>query len=128
MFSYIVFSGRHSFLPIAGACRTALFVEPEISIAAEHPRTFQQVLNFLQCARSCLKLGECGIFEISNLIKTSLKSLRSNLYVMARAINITNKFCRRDVAFGNFIHLTAATDSGLRNSKPIQVELPISPT
>ena len=37
VFSYIFFSGRHSPLPIAGACRTVLFVEPAICIVAEYP-------------------------------------------------------------------------------------------
>ncbi len=125
MFSCIVLSGRHSHLPIAGACRTVLFVEPAICIVAEYPLAFKQILNFLQSTSSSLMLGECGIFEINNLIQTSLKSLRSNLNVIARTINVTNKFCRWVVAFGNLRHLTASTDPGIRNPKPIQVELPI---
>jgi hypothetical protein len=125
VFSYIFFSGRHSPLPIAGACRTVLFVEPAICIVAEYPGAFLQILNFLQSASSSLMLGACGIFEINNLIQTSLKSLRPNLNVIARTINVTNKLCRWVVAFGNISHLTAATDPGIRNPRPIQVELPI---
>jgi hypothetical protein len=121
VFSYIFFSGRHSPLAIAGACRTVLFVEPAICIVAEYPGAFLQILNFLQRASSSLKLGECGIIEINNLIKTSLKSLRSNLHVIACTINITNNFCRWVVAFGNFGHLATATDPDLRNPKLIQV-------
>ncbi len=125
VFSCIVLSGRHSPLPIAGACRTVLFVEPAICIVAEHPRAFQQILNFLQDVSSSLRPGRCGIFEINNLIQTSLKSLRPNLNVIARTINFANNFCRRVVAFGNISHLTAEADPSLGNQKIIQVELPI---
>ena len=122
MFGYIYFSGRHSPFPIAGACCAALFIEPALCIVAEHPSIFQSKLNLLPSASSSLKLGKCGIFEINNLSKNSLKSLCSNFNVIARTINMTSSSRRWVVAFGNLRHLIAAADLGLRNSKSIQVE------
>jgi hypothetical protein len=121
VFSYIVFSGRHSFLPIAGACRTVLFVESEICIVAEHSSAFQHKLNLLQSASSSLKLVECGILETGNPIQILLKRARSN----CTGIRIAERVCRAVIRFGTIRNPTAATDPGLRNSKSIQVEQPI---
>jgi hypothetical protein len=125
VFSYIFFSVRHSPLPFAGACCAARFVEHSASIAAEPPSIFQNQLNLLWCASSCLKLCECGIFEIDKLVTILLKSVRSNCSVLAwRTINVANKFCEKIISCRNSSLPAPATDIGLINPKFIQVELP----
>ena len=95
-------------------------------VLSEHPSAFQKKLNLLQSASSSLKLRECGIFEIDNLIKILLKSVRSNGNVVARTINIANKFRRRVVSYRNSSHPAPATDPSLINPHFNQAVLPMN--